>query len=58
MVINKGVERGTDRETEREMLRYIWGKVAQQHQLLVCDIMIYTGKEVVKPFVPKQRSGC
>ena len=57
MVINKGVERGTDRETERDVTLYL-GKGCQQHQLLVCDIMIYTVKEVVKPFVPKQRSGC
>ena len=64
MVINKGVERDRQTETEteterdREMLHYAWGKVAQQHQLLVCDIMIYTVKKVVKPFEPKQRSGC
>lgn len=64
MVINKGVERDrqtetkTETERDREMLHYTWGKVAQQHQLLVCDIMIYTVKKVVKPFEPKQRSGC
>ena len=30
-------------------------EVAQQHQLLICDIMICAVKEVKKHFVPKRR---
>lgn len=45
--------RNKDRKRERDVKVFPGEEVAQQHQLLVCDL-ISAVKEVVEPFAPKK----
>ena len=47
--------RNKDTKRVREVKVIAGEEVAQQHQLLICDIMICAVKEFKKPFVPKMK---
>ena len=47
--------RNKDRKRVRDVKVFPVEENVQQHQLLVCDIMICAVNEVVKPFVPKRK---
>ena len=47
--------RNKDRKRVRDVKVIAGKEVAQQHQLLICDIMICAVKEIKKPFVPKRK---